>query len=139
MADNIVINDVTYNEVEAVALENENGEATMYYPDAVRYNEQELTDEQKEQARNNINATSVTYDTETKALNICSGRAITSEELAGYVIGNINKITIDGVEIINLEKYISDDMTTREDWVFTLEDGSKVNKKMLVFNANEPS
>ena len=119
--------------------EDENGDATMYYPDAVRYNEQNLTDEQKEQARTNIKASSVTFDTNTKTLNICSGGAINSEELAGYASVGIKKITVDGVEIVNLEKYISDDMTTREDWVFTLEDGSTVTKKMLILNADEPS
>lgn len=56
MAENITVNDVTYPEVAAVNMVNEEGEEVTYYPDAVRYNEQTLTDEQKEQARSNIGA-----------------------------------------------------------------------------------
>lgn len=58
MADNLVINKVTYPEVEAIAATNEEGDTTMYYADAVRYNPQELQDEQKAQARDNIGAAS---------------------------------------------------------------------------------
>ena len=39
----------------------------------VKYAEQTLTDEQKEQARVNIGAAKVTYDETTKTLNISSG------------------------------------------------------------------
>lgn len=60
MADNIVINKVTYPGVEAIAATNEEGETTMYYADAVRYNAQELQDTQKAQARDNIGAASQT-------------------------------------------------------------------------------
>lgn len=58
MAEDLKINEVTYPAVEAIAAINENGEEVMYYPDAVRYNEQELTDQQKQQARANIEAVS---------------------------------------------------------------------------------
>ena len=58
MAESVVINGTTYPEVEAVALGNGNGEKTLYYPDAVRYHAQTLTEEQKAQARENIGATS---------------------------------------------------------------------------------
>lgn len=54
MAENIVANGVTYNAVDTVSFVNENGEDVAFYPDAVRYNAQELTEEQKEQARLNI-------------------------------------------------------------------------------------
>ena len=56
MADNIVVNETTYNDVEAVSMVNENGEEILYYPDAVRYNAQNLTEAQKAQARENIGA-----------------------------------------------------------------------------------
>lgn len=58
MADNLVINEITYPEVEAIAATKENGEKIIYYADAVRYKEQDLTETQKEQARNNIEAAS---------------------------------------------------------------------------------
>ena len=58
MSENITVNDVTYPEVKTVSMVNENGEEVLFYPDAVRYNEQELTDEQKTQARENIGAAS---------------------------------------------------------------------------------
>jgi hypothetical protein len=53
MSENVVIRDETYD-VEAIVVENEEGRATAFYPDAVRYNEQSLTEEQKAQARKNI-------------------------------------------------------------------------------------
>ena len=56
MAENLVVNDVTYPEVEAIDMINNNGERVAFYPDAVRYNPQTLTDAQKEQARANIGA-----------------------------------------------------------------------------------
>lgn len=59
MAENIVVNDVTYNGVAAVAMETASGGTVLYYPDAVRYNPQELTEAQKTQARENIGAASV--------------------------------------------------------------------------------
>ena len=56
MSENIVINGKTYTGTEAVDLLNENGETVFFYPDAVRYNKQTLTEEQKAQARENIGA-----------------------------------------------------------------------------------
>lgn len=54
MSQDVVINNVTYPAVEAVALTNVNGDTTVYYPDAVQYVPQTLNDEQKAQARKNI-------------------------------------------------------------------------------------
>lgn len=54
MAQDVVINGTTYPAVETVALTDANGNTTLYYPDAVRYVEQNLTEEQKAQARQNI-------------------------------------------------------------------------------------
>lgn len=56
MAQDVVINGTTYPAVETVALLDANGNATMYYPDAVRYVSQELTEGQQAQARMNIGA-----------------------------------------------------------------------------------
>lgn len=58
MAENLVVNDVTYPEVEAVSMTNEAGEKVAFYPDAVRYNPQTLTEAQKAQARTNMGAAS---------------------------------------------------------------------------------
>lgn len=60
MAQDVVINGTTYPAVESVALSDAGGNVTMYYPDAVRYNPQTLTDEQKAQARENIGAVGAT-------------------------------------------------------------------------------
>ena len=58
MGDNIQVNGITYPNVESLSLETPEGKNVMYYPDAVRYNEQELTEEQQTQARENIGAAS---------------------------------------------------------------------------------
>lgn len=54
MAENIVVNGVTYNGVDSMEMRNTAGQSVGFYPDAVRYNEQTLTDAQKAQARKNI-------------------------------------------------------------------------------------
>lgn len=54
MAQDVVINGTTYPAVESVALRDGNGNETLYYPDAVRYTEQTLTEAQKAQARENL-------------------------------------------------------------------------------------
>ena len=59
MAENVVINGTTYPAVEAVSLADGNGNTTVFYPDAVRYNEQYLTEAQKAQARQNLGVGSV--------------------------------------------------------------------------------
>lgn len=56
MAQDVVVNGTTYPAVESVALTDGNGNVTQYYPDAVRYVLQSLTDAQKAQARQNIGA-----------------------------------------------------------------------------------
>ena len=53
MSENVVIRDETYD-VEAIVVENKEGRATAFYPDAVRYTEQTLTEEQKKQVRKNL-------------------------------------------------------------------------------------
>ena len=58
MAENVVINDTTYNGVDALSLVRSDGSVATFYPDAVRYNAQNLTKEQKSQARQNIGAVS---------------------------------------------------------------------------------
>ena len=58
MAENLVINGVTYPETEVITAQNEEGNPVAFYPDAVRYKEQALTDLQKTQARENIGAAS---------------------------------------------------------------------------------
>lgn len=58
MAQDVVINGTTYPAVEAVTLADGNGNTTMFYPDAVRYVEQNLTTNQQARARKNIGAVS---------------------------------------------------------------------------------
>lgn len=54
MSENIVVNGVVYNGVDSISMRNGNGETVPFYPDAVRYNEQNLDEAQKAQARKNI-------------------------------------------------------------------------------------
>lgn len=60
MAENIVINNTTYNGVDTLALVRSDGTAVTFYPDAVRYNAQNLTEAQKAKARENIGAIGAT-------------------------------------------------------------------------------
>lgn len=59
MSENIVINGTKYPGVSALKMVNENGKEVAFYPDAVRYNHQTLSEEEKTQARSNIGAASV--------------------------------------------------------------------------------
>lgn len=54
MVQDVVVNGTTYPAVEAVAMQDANGNTVTYYPDAVRYVPQTLTPEQQAQARENI-------------------------------------------------------------------------------------
>lgn len=54
MAQDVVINGITYPAVESVALDDGRGNTVMFYPDAVRYGKQTLTEAQKVQARENL-------------------------------------------------------------------------------------
>lgn len=58
MSQDVVINGTTYPGVESISLQDSEGNARMYFPNAVRYVPQTLTDEQKAQARENIGAAS---------------------------------------------------------------------------------
>lgn len=54
MSENVVINDTTYNGVDALALTRSDGTVATFYPDAVRYGVQTLTEAQQARARDNI-------------------------------------------------------------------------------------
>lgn len=56
MSENVVINGVAYNGVDSLALTRADGTVVTFYPDAVRYVTQTLTEAQKAQARKNIGA-----------------------------------------------------------------------------------
>lgn len=58
MAENLVVNGVQYNGVDSLSMTNTEGKQVQYFADAVRYEEQALTDEQKAQARENVGALS---------------------------------------------------------------------------------
>lgn len=62
MSHNLEVNGTTYNGVDSIAMRNTDGEQVFFYPDAVRYNEQTLTEEQKAQARDNIGAAAFDQD-----------------------------------------------------------------------------
>lgn len=93
MAENLVVNDVTYPQVEALSLTSDTGEQIVFYPDAVRYVEQELTDEQKAQARENIGAkpsiSTITYNTSTNQWTITYTDG-TSSTVTGPTIPSTN-------------------------------------------------
>jgi hypothetical protein len=59
MSENVVINDTTYNGVDSLALLRPDGTVVTFYPDAVRYNPQNLSEPQKAQARQNLGVGSV--------------------------------------------------------------------------------
>lgn len=59
MSENVVINGTTYNGVETLTLVRADGTAVTFYPDAVRYNAQNLTEAQKAQARQNMGVGSI--------------------------------------------------------------------------------
>lgn len=58
MAENIKINGTVYPDVDVISMTTETGEQVGFYPDAIRYNEQRLTEDQKAQARQNIDTLS---------------------------------------------------------------------------------
>lgn len=59
MSENVVVNGTQYNGVDALALLRADGTVVTFYPDAVRYNEQTLSEAQKAQARLNLGIGSV--------------------------------------------------------------------------------
>ena len=59
MAHDVVIAGNTYTATESIAMRTANGDVVQFYPDAVRYVAQDLTEEQKVQARANIGAATV--------------------------------------------------------------------------------
>ena len=92
MAQDVVVNGTTYPAVEAVSMNNANGNTTMYYPDAVRYVEQTLTDAQKEKARDNIGAVA------TSDVNTVVNAALTEAKASGEFDGKDGKTPEKGVD-----------------------------------------
>lgn len=60
MAENIVVNGVQYNDVDSMEMKTPDGRSVGFYPDAVRYNAQELTSAQKAQVINNLGLSAIT-------------------------------------------------------------------------------
>ena len=75
---------------------------------AVQFVQQELTEEEKTQARVNISAATIFCDTETKTLNIFSGEAELSEESEETSDCVIEKIVVDGKKL----SFMTDDTLT---------------------------
>lgn len=99
MAENLLINGVTYNNVNSISVPNEHGEETFFYPDAVRYNAQELTDEQKAQARENIGAASSEEIANKTTIHTLTGYELYQQSFStegnGFLIGDIVVVTED--------------------------------------------
>ena len=81
MSQDVVINGTTYPGVESISLQDSEGNARMYFPNAVRYVPQTLTEAQKAQARENIGA--VSPDEITDAVNDGLNDAKKSGEFKG--------------------------------------------------------
>lgn len=104
MAQDVVINGTTYPAVEIVALSDANGNVTMYYPDAVRYNQQTLTDEQKTQARENIGAVGATTVPNSAAVN--ADNELVMQHTDGDAISELFKVALPaGGGVDNLDGY----------------------------------
>ena len=104
MSENLVVNGKTYNDVDSVAMQNEAGETVQYYADAVRYVAQELTEEQKAQARANIGVTAGTGDVESNVF-VATYGVTTYAEIAEAV--NTGKLCVSvGGEVIKTARYI---------------------------------
>jgi hypothetical protein len=120
MAQDVVVNGTTYPAVESVALTDGNGNNIMFYPDAVRYVEQTLTEAQKAQARENVGIDEA-FKAELVAAVI---ESLGGNPVFGYVDKNNNIIVSgnlpDGTYSVKYE----------------MEDGSKVSIGNLVLDTN---
>lgn len=148
MAQDAVINGTTYPAVEAVALTDGNGNVTQYYPDAVRYVGQALTEAQKAQARENIGAKNLnwrgewndseTYDpNDAVRYNGSAYIAVSNETIPTGISpdddpdswqllvrkGDTGPAGADGATVEKVLQAMS-----RETWVFTLSDGTTIEK-----------
>jgi hypothetical protein len=120
MAQDVVINGTTYPAVEAVALADGNGNTTMFYPDAVRYVAQNLTEAQKAQARENVG-----IDEAFKA------------ELVAAVIESLGGNPVFGYVDKNNNIIVSGDLADGSYTVkYEMSDGSTVNVGNLVLDSN---
>ncbi len=112
MAQDLIVNGVTYNGVGAVTMTNTDGEQVAFYPDAVRYNAQTLTEAQKAQARENIGAVS---ETVFEAEIIQVREEIT--DLQSYELSDADKAEIaemvDGATVVQAPQFVNsvDEMT----------------------------
>lgn len=108
MSENVVINGVAYNGVDSLALTRSDGTVVTFYPDAVRYNAQTLTEAQKAQARKNIGAQA--------ELTAADQEAIVQQVIAA--LGTPVFGTVDENCHINLSGKLADGKT----YTFTFED-----------------
>ena len=120
MAENLVIDDITYNNVESISATNDEGQSVQYYNDAVRYTTQTLTNEQKAQARTNVDVYSKgevdgAVGNLTTRLNTLADSDDTTLDQLSEIVAYIksNKSLIDGVTTgkVNVADII-DNLTT---------------------------
>lgn len=131
MSENVTINGTTYPAVDTVVLYNANGNAIPFYPDAVRYSAQDLTEAQKAQARKNIGMSNISLGYHTDGLvylfidskPVGSGIELATGGISGYVDSD-NNIVING---------LSDGTYTVK---YEMEDGSTIDIGDLVLDTN---
>jgi lysophospholipase L1-like esterase len=108
MSESVVVNGTTYNGVDALALTRPDGSVVIFYPDAIRYNAQTLSEEQKAQARLNIGATSEAHSPLHGKRLACCGDSImesrTDEASPAYngggwaaIVGGRNAMTVENI------------------------------------------
>lgn len=131
MSVNVVINGTTYPAVETVVLLDANGNTIPFYPDAVRYAPQSLTEAQQVQARKNIGIENLSLGFHTdglvylfvNGLPVGSGIELSAGCISGYVDSE-NNIIING---------LPDGTYTVK---YEMEDGSTINIGDLNLDTN---
>lgn len=117
MSESLNINGVQYPEVDTLLMTNTNGEKVAFYPDAVRYNAQVLTEEQKAQARANLDIPEVSEIVR-----------LVHESIGTPIFG-----VVDGSNNIVLTGELADGTYSVK---YEMENGSKVNIGNLVIDTN---
>lgn len=82
MAQDIVIGGTVYPDTESVAMRTAEGDTVQFYPDAVRYAAQELTEEQKAQARANIGAIAAGSESDSNRVELIEEITLTEDTSA---------------------------------------------------------
>lgn len=135
MANDLVINGETYSSVEAIALTDSDGNTVQYYPDAVRYVSQELTEDQKSQARTNIGVTGTGSDGKSAyQYAVDGGYTGTEEEFAKKLAGSsIETNLYDPAQNIERSKYDTSGAVVSEYGWYRTSDMNLNGKKSFLY------